>query len=417
MRTLNDFIQSVKNTGFSRQNNFEMVIGIPEKIQNANARNISLMCSVANTPGINFNAEEEHFEGGDRRKYIHDYIKSELTMTFYVDSDLNIVKFFDSWKKLITVNNKRTFGYYDDYVSKLSYLYILGGDGKRDESAGVYKIFDLMPTSIREMNLDWQANGLQTITVTFLYKAFEFKLKREITGADNQLPPSDLPTQTGQNQIIGASEAVAAIIQEQTATAAVIAFDEVTDGMNSVVALKQALAQGDITSVVASVENGATSVVNTAEASKDIYESIVKDPGLAGVLQSANLTVNGLLASYDNAVNNAKNAVQQGLGNFDLAGIGGALSNSATLFTEVTSRINALSAITGTLGNTALTNKLNNLSKTMTGITGVASGLGTASTQASTSDITGAVQTTRNQTQPNIKDAAAALKSLKGLLF
>jgi hypothetical protein len=135
-----DFISNVRQRGFARTNLFEVVI-VPAKnmpCKQGSDKVIHLYADSVNIPGINFATSETRRYGyGPVEKKPYAPIFNDITVSFLVDANANIYKYFYKWLNNIVsfdqyVNNnsvsERGLGafevdYKDDYKCQLLMLF------------------------------------------------------------------------------------------------------------------------------------------------------------------------------------------------------------------------------------------------------------------------------------------------------
>ena len=126
-----------------------------------------MWCSSASTPQLNIETNDNYYEDGTRRHYAYGYDYQNLVLTFYVDQDFLVKKFFDNWKQSI-VPNKKNFRYPDSYTADSLNLYILN---QEDKVTYKYEYSRVFPKTIQAIDLSY-ANG-NTIAVFSVEFVFE----------------------------------------------------------------------------------------------------------------------------------------------------------------------------------------------------------------------------------------------------
>jgi hypothetical protein len=119
---LQDFIAQVKTKGLARVNRFEVIITPPPGI-NVNYlefNKISLLCEVSNFPPINLSVKPFKIFGPSyQRPITSEYGGDGMSMTFHVDREMNVKRFFDDWMENIVRRDDFTVNYQSSYATTL----------------------------------------------------------------------------------------------------------------------------------------------------------------------------------------------------------------------------------------------------------------------------------------------------------
>ena len=127
---LSNFISEVKNRGLAKTNRFEVQIPVPsafprsqnyrEFVNPTNSSLVSLFCEVSNLPPINVAVKPLKIFGPSyQRPYTSEYGGDGINMTFHVDSDMNVKRFFEDWMEVIVSGNDFTVAYERDYTTDI----------------------------------------------------------------------------------------------------------------------------------------------------------------------------------------------------------------------------------------------------------------------------------------------------------
>ena len=172
--TLSQFTAELRTRNISRPNLYYVEV-IPPKIftkkpdqfDGSVAGLVSMWCNAAATPQNTIMTQDDYLEAGVRRKYAYDQDYQNLTLSFYVDQDYKIKRFFDQWKDAI-VPQKRNFNYPEDYTADCLNLYILN---QANVPTYKYEYSRIFPKTINQIELSY-ANGsaISTFTVDFVFE-------------------------------------------------------------------------------------------------------------------------------------------------------------------------------------------------------------------------------------------------------
>jgi hypothetical protein len=167
---LQDFIAEVKTKGLARVNRFEVIITPPTGV-NVNYlefSKISLFCEVSNFPPINLSVKPFKIFGPSyQRPITSEYGGDGISMTFHVDREMKVKKYFDDWIETVVNRNNFTVAYQNEYVTKISIRQL-------DEANNVnyeIELLEAFPRSITLMDLNQTAqNQTHRLNVIFAYR-------------------------------------------------------------------------------------------------------------------------------------------------------------------------------------------------------------------------------------------------------
>jgi hypothetical protein len=91
---------------------------------------------------------------------------NEIDLTFYVDGNLNVKRYFDNWLNIINDNQNNDFKYKNEYVVDI------GIEQYDLADKMIYKVSckEAYPVSMNQMDLDWNSESFHNLTVTFAYR-------------------------------------------------------------------------------------------------------------------------------------------------------------------------------------------------------------------------------------------------------
>ena len=168
---LKEFIASVKTDGLMRSSRYTVVMASPISMGNSetnNLRQILLFCSEASMPGINIaTAQVKSF--GEVRETPYDKIFDNVNLTFYVDQNMHVKYFFDSWVNSIQNPQTRTFEYYKNYITDI-YIQV---EDSRDDSRYLVILKECYPKSISPISIGYENKEIMKMQVSMNYKYWE----------------------------------------------------------------------------------------------------------------------------------------------------------------------------------------------------------------------------------------------------
>lgn len=162
---IQDFISQIKTRGLARTNRYEVVIPFPDSETRGMVQVANLFCDAVTLPGASVSTTPMK-TFGESREMPYDKIYDNVTMSFYVDSGLEIKRTFEKWMEMIFNTNTRTIGYYNDYITNVE-IYVRNVDG-----AVPYKVtlFEAYPKAINSIQLDTNNKEVMKMTLTLQYK-------------------------------------------------------------------------------------------------------------------------------------------------------------------------------------------------------------------------------------------------------
>lgn len=160
MAKLNDFIAQVKSSGLMRTARYSVII--PDTVK---GQLLNLYCDQVQLPGINYSTSA-NMSYGETREIPYGRMFDPVTMSFYVDNNMDIKRFFDSWLYSIQNPTDRTFNYYNDYVKTIQ---IIVEDLENKEKYSV-ELVECYPKTVNSISLDYASKDIMKLSVTMTYK-------------------------------------------------------------------------------------------------------------------------------------------------------------------------------------------------------------------------------------------------------
>ena len=203
--TLSQFTSSLRTRNVSRPNLYYVDI-IPPKFFTDNPNSfdksstglVSMWCNAASTPQNTIITHDDYIEAGVRRKYAYDQDYQNLTLSFYVDQDYKIKRFFDQWKDAI-VPQKRNFNYPEDYTADSLNLYILN---QANQPTYKYEYSRIFPKSINQIELSYASGAsISTFTVDFVFEEVYHTSMTEGTTNKPTIQIEERGTQVGNKEV------------------------------------------------------------------------------------------------------------------------------------------------------------------------------------------------------------------------
>jgi hypothetical protein len=187
---LSQFIGAVREDSLARVNRFEVFITPPAGMigkNRSNASAVSLYCEMASLPPVNISTKSFKIFGPTyQRPFSAEYGGEGISLTFHVDRDMQVKKFFDDWTATVVDPDTGLVGFQEDYISTISLRQL-------DEQENVtyeLELYEAFPRSVNLLELNNSAqNQTHRLNVLFAYRYWK-DVDREF-----QTTPIDIPRQ------------------------------------------------------------------------------------------------------------------------------------------------------------------------------------------------------------------------------
>ena len=166
--TIMDFKAQMLN-GFARPNLFKVSIS---KIAADKQRIYQMRCFQAQIPGHNIATTDKDI---GYRSIAYQKIYSDIILGFYVDSDLEQLKYFQHW--IDTIINKKTnhHNYYSKYIGTVK----ITQENRFGFDVATWTLHDAYPKQIDPIQLDYGTNdAVMTCNATMTYRYFTVEWKK-----------------------------------------------------------------------------------------------------------------------------------------------------------------------------------------------------------------------------------------------
>ena len=180
--SLNNFRSEVLGLGLARTNRFEVEIPVPRIIlddyRNA-APLVSLFCEETNFPPLLVNTRQYRIFGPALPRPVSaEYGGEGISMTFHIDRNMFVKRFFEEWIYSIVGENNFLLGYQDEYTVDIMIKQL------DDEDNVTYrvKLIQAFPKAINLVPLNNTANNqTHRLTVMFAYRYWSSALFDELS--------------------------------------------------------------------------------------------------------------------------------------------------------------------------------------------------------------------------------------------
>jgi len=211
---INEFAARVNTVGLAKNNLFAAMITPPRAINLPIERDLPFICRSVSIPGMDISTIDVKPEGwGLSEKRASDFVKSNLTLTFMVDSDFRVKQFFHMWVQTIINYNYMSGGSSQDSSNKLPYeldykdnysgvvqveVFSENKDTNGNARSYVYQFDKAFPVAIGSIETAWENQAeIMLITVSFAYDSISVSGMSETTQASRSTNPSLGRTATG----------------------------------------------------------------------------------------------------------------------------------------------------------------------------------------------------------------------------
>ena len=187
---LSQFIGAVRNDSLARVNRFEVFINAPSSLTNKNIANsgaVSLYCEMASLPPVNISTKSFKIFGPTyQRPFSAEYGGEGISLTFHVDRDMQVKKFFDAWTARVVDPDSGFVGFQEDYISTIRLRQL----NEQDEVTYELELEEAFPRSVNLLELNNSAqNQTHRLNVLFAYRYWK-DVSPEFTTM-----PTDIPKQ------------------------------------------------------------------------------------------------------------------------------------------------------------------------------------------------------------------------------
>jgi hypothetical protein len=192
---INQIVSSMSN-GMARTNRFSVVMAMPSFLADDGItpfRNLLLFCDQATLPGLQVNTTPIRIFG-EVRETPTEYNYEPITLSFYVDQQMQIKAWFDAWIKNLQYGNSRTFRYYDKYVCPQMQILV---QNTLDQSVYQVNLYEAWPKSVGSIQLDYASKDIMKLSVTIQYKYWDYTTIDAPTGNTSLLMGDPQPRATG----------------------------------------------------------------------------------------------------------------------------------------------------------------------------------------------------------------------------
>jgi len=163
--SINEFISQIKQSGLARTNRYMVRFTPPISIETDSTRKLVLFCEQIQLPGQNYSTTQNRIFG-EFREVPYERIYDNISMSFLVDSGMNVKKIFDRWMNSIADPKTRTYNYYTQYIVDMD----IEVQDLLDNTRYAVKLYECYPKSIGNIQMDYSSKDIMKLQVNMQYK-------------------------------------------------------------------------------------------------------------------------------------------------------------------------------------------------------------------------------------------------------
>jgi len=175
-----NFLSEVNTRGVARSNRFEVILTAPPcvtgpsrgrgaiKPLNASDRLVSMFCDQASFPQTRIRTSQQQIFGPPSyHPQNAEYGGDNFSLQFFLDADMTIKNFFDSWVDGVVNRSTGEVYFQDNYLCQGLTVTQLN-----QSNNPVYRIKfeDLFPIAVNPIQLDYSMDSVSKLNVTFSYR-------------------------------------------------------------------------------------------------------------------------------------------------------------------------------------------------------------------------------------------------------
>lgn len=149
---------------------FQEVTNVNSASSYGKLQNILLLCDSAQLPGVSLTTAQIRTFGEIREiPYEIDY--EPITLTFFVDAEMNVKKMFDLWMMSTQFKETRKFSYYDSYTTTMT-IYV---QDMEENNRYIVELYEAYPKTVSAVQVDYSNKDVMKLSVTMMYKYWRSK--------------------------------------------------------------------------------------------------------------------------------------------------------------------------------------------------------------------------------------------------
>ena len=165
--TLPRFISELREKGVARTNHYALMINLPPQLEfhrTTSLKTVLLYCNAVQLPGVNISTTQQRIFG-KARNVPNDLTFGDLTMTFYVDTAMEVKALFEDWMQVIYHPTRGSVGWYEDYAKDVKIMV----EDMHEQSVYEVTLHNAFPKTMGDIQLGYDQSGVMMLSITWSY--------------------------------------------------------------------------------------------------------------------------------------------------------------------------------------------------------------------------------------------------------
>lgn len=184
-KPIQEFVSQVKSGGMARTNRYAVLFTPPAGVSAASLQKIMLFCDQVQLPGSNFSTVQNR-TFGEFREVPYERIYDNITMSFYVDTEMKVKELFDRWQNVISNPTTRSYNYYNNYITNM----VIEVQDLNDNTRYSVTLWECYPKTVSSVQLDYNSKDIMKISIGMQYKYWTAEPVSQL--ADGEKVPTSL---------------------------------------------------------------------------------------------------------------------------------------------------------------------------------------------------------------------------------
>ena len=186
--SIDNFRAEVLGGGLAKANRFEVIFTAPRCVSGFNTGKVSMFAENAQLPIARVNTSTQRIFGPPtQHPQYAEYGGDNISIQFYLDREMNVKRFFDTWINGVVSKDTYTAFYQENYLSSGMSISQLD---EKDTVMYRAKFEDLFPISVNPVMLDHgQSNTVSRLNVTFAYRIWRVETTGTTAAPENNSSP------------------------------------------------------------------------------------------------------------------------------------------------------------------------------------------------------------------------------------
>jgi hypothetical protein len=203
--SIRGFSAAVRKMGMARPTHFEVEITEPLSLYAGKGpvtRTVNLFCKSASLPQTRINTSRLQIAGRPPSYFpiSADYGGDNITLSFYVDQNMDVKAFFDEWIDNVIARENGEVQYANSYYSQMTVKQL----NANHRVVYAVKFEDIFPVAINPLMLDHNSTGqVHELSVTFNYRRWDYDTidyNDPVESSTSKNSANTVPPKTDQNQ-------------------------------------------------------------------------------------------------------------------------------------------------------------------------------------------------------------------------